>query len=149
MMKSHTLDVNVKFTSRDIDDQHREITETMARFCRKTDTSDEQQAAEALEEFVQFLNSYFLFHTFTEEKLMYDNRYPRDEYFRHVREHKEVILDMVNLLDGHSATHRLQVTATAPRERAHQLMNSFNHWLHNHIETADSKLTDFLKEKGL
>ena len=149
-MKSLVLDVNVKFTSTDIDAQHRELGDALTHLLREADSGDEQRAAEALEEFIQFLNSYFLFHTFTEEKLMYDNHYPREAYFAHVREHKEVILDMVNLMEGGGGTgQHLRVSANTPRERAHQLVDCFNRWLHHHIEKADSKLLAFLKEKGV
>ena len=148
-MKSHALNVNVRFTSADIDDQHRKLSEAIGELRREIDHGDDRRAREALEEFIQFLNSYFLFHTFTEEKLMFDNAYPRDTYFRHVREHKEVILDLVLLMEGETPKNHLRVSAAAPKERARQLLAEFEQWLREHVEKADAKLMEFLKARGI
>lgn len=148
-MKDNSLSNDARFHSADIEAQHRELDQAMGKLRHIADHGSEAEAAEALEEFVDFLASYFLFHTFTEEKLMYDNDYPRDAYFRHVREHKEVILDLIELQDGTSPSHRLKVTSTNPNERSRQLIAAFHGWIEKHIQRADSKLVEFLESKGV
>ncbi len=148
-MKDLSLNADAEFHSSDIHEQHQELADAMTELRRTTDHGSDAEIAKALDEFVEFLSSYFLFHTFTEEKLMYDHHYPRDAYFAHVREHKEVILDLIEMQDGHPPRRLLKITATNPRERAHQLIEAFTGWIHSHIEQEDSKLLAFLEERGI
>ncbi|GAB6042282.1 bacteriohemerythrin [Endothiovibrio diazotrophicus] len=148
MKKSYTLRAEAHFESGEVDAQHRQLTKAMSDLRRRIDRYDDARAAEELEEFIQYLNSYFLYHTFTEEKLMFDNQYPGDAYFEHQREHKSIVLDLLKLMEGETPRNHLRITATAPKERARQLIDGFEQWLHRHIEDLDRKLLEFLRTKG-
>ena len=142
------LGAEIAFGLDDIDEQHGELISALKRLEEGSDRSEEE-AAEALEAFLQFAASYFLFHSFTEEKLMFDHGYPLDDYFAHVKEHKEVLLELITLRDG-GRSPRFGIVGGDNRERAARLASWFrDEWLERHIREHDGRLIEFLRKKGL
>ncbi len=148
-MKVDTLLEEVRFSTEDIENQHNQLFRALQELKSAAAETDAEGAAKAYRAFLDFLYSYFLYHSFTEERLMYENGYPREDYFAHVTEHQEIIQDLMALREGDRPTKWLEVDAATPRKRAEQLAQGFHDWIDHHIAEVDAQLLDFLQGRGL
>jgi len=146
-MQIKDLEAECRFTTHDIDEQHGQLIDAVTALEYMLETETDVDLDTAVAEFLEFLTSYFLFHSFTEEKLMYETGYPAEAYFEHIKQHKQIVLDLVAVQNMERTT-LLDVSGGNPRERARQLVKSFREWIRNHVENTDRQLIEYLEAHG-
>lgn len=146
-MKHYELNKSIELTVADIDEQHEQLEDALEVLNQLISHGSEEDIEQGLRDFTEFAASFFLFHTFTEERLMYESHYPSKEYREHAEEHKEMINEII--------TYREQDDSSSPRirgmssiESAKKMSSTFKEWVNVHTNTSDKKLIDWLKKHG-
>ncbi|MFA4824920.1 MAG: bacteriohemerythrin [Methanoregula sp.] len=125
------LSVNVK----EIDDQHKKL---IALINKLHDAMRAGQGKHVLEETLQELAAYTVYHFQTEEKYMQQFKYPG--YLKHKAEHTAFVKKVTDFQKDF-ASNRLGVTI--------ELMNFLKDWVNKHIRETDKQYSDLFKKSGL
>ena len=118
-----------------IDRQHREL---LQRFNRLQTACQHEIEDYRVRELFDFLDNYVMEHFASEERVMYQHRYP--EIMRHQQEHLELITKLRRLK---RQLHEYQVSSPLVID----LTQTMFRWIVEHIQSADVELGRFLSEE--
>ena len=146
-MRDFDLTRNVRFTIADIEEQHQELADAFDVLEQLVARGSGPEIEKGLKEFYEYAASFFLYHSFVEERLMYESHYPSADYRQHAKEHAEMIDDIIVRREiGNSR--EAMVKGDSPSEIAKHLSSDFRKRIEDHIETTDAKMIEWLKSRG-
>jgi hemerythrin len=119
----------------EIDDQHKKL---IALINKLHDAMRAGQGKQVLEQTLQELADYTVYHFETEEKYMQQFKYPG--YLKHKAAHAAFVKKVTDFQKDF-AGNRLNVTL--------DLMNFLRDWVNNHIRETDKQYSALFNEKGL
>lgn len=146
-MRDLDLTRKVRFTIADIEEQHQQLADAFDVLEQLAAHGSGAEIEQGLKEFYEYAASFFLYHSFVEEMLMYQSHYPSADYRKHAGEHAELIDDIIIRREiGHSR--EAMMRGGSPAEIARHLSSEFRERVEAHIATTDAPLIEWLGSRG-